>query len=102
MEHFYYGIFPSRQATAKSGGRPHVLARRTIPKRAQEIARYVLPVGTFAYLYHTVSVITLLRYYRLCQQYDAPAETQMVVGLMMQAVLDSDPLLEKIVQEFPL
>lgn len=99
VEHFYYGVFPSRQASAKNGGRPHVLARRTIPKRAQEIARYVLPVATFAYLYHTVSLITLLRYYRLCQQFDAPAETRMVVELMMRAVLDSDPMLEKIVQE---
>jgi thymidylate synthase ThyX len=99
VEHFYYGIFPLRRGTVKSGGRPHVLARRTIPKRAQEIARYVLPVATFAYLYHTVSVVTLLRYYRLCQQFDAPAETQIVVRLMMQAVLDADPLLEKIVQE---
>lgn len=99
VEHFYYGIFPSRQASAKNGGRPHAIARRTIPKKAQEIARYVLPVATFAYLYHTVSVITLLRYHRLCRQFDAPAETQAVVGAMMRAVLDFDPMLEKVVEE---
>ncbi|MEJ2468147.1 MAG: FAD-dependent thymidylate synthase, partial [Campylobacterales bacterium] len=31
-------------------------------KKAQEMARYVLPGGMSAYLYHTVNVITLLRY----------------------------------------
>lgn len=31
-------------------------------KFAQEIARYVLPVGTSAYLYHTINIVTALRY----------------------------------------
>lgn len=31
-------------------------------KKAQEMARYVLPGGMSAYLYHTVNVVTLLRY----------------------------------------
>lgn len=31
-------------------------------KKAQEMARYVLPGGISAYLYHTVNIITLLRY----------------------------------------
>jgi len=31
-------------------------------KKAQEMARYVLPGGMSAYLYHTVNIITLLRY----------------------------------------
>ena len=31
-------------------------------KKAQEIARYLLPVGMNAYLYHTVNIITILRY----------------------------------------
>ena len=38
-----------------------------IQKRAQEVARYVLPVATDAYLYHTVCGLTLLRYWRLCR-----------------------------------
>src|SRR5690242_10325159 len=36
-----------------------------VQKKSQEVARYVLPVATFAYLYHTVSGLTLLRYWRL-------------------------------------
>jgi len=31
-------------------------------KRAQEFARYLLPVGMNAHLYHTVNIITVLRY----------------------------------------
>lgn len=93
---FYFQRFPSRQM---KGEQAHVLARRWIPKKAQEVARYVLPVATFAYLYHTVNVLTLLRYYRLCRQYDVPTETQIVVNQMVAAVLDRDPLLKNILEE---
>ncbi len=36
--------------------------RKDTAKKAQEMARYVLPGGISAYLYHTVNIITLLRY----------------------------------------
>ena len=71
----YFGIFPGRtrgDGRRKFGG--------AVQKRAQEIARYVLPVATFAYLYHTVSGITLFRYWRLCESFDAPTEQREVVG----------------------
>jgi thymidylate synthase ThyX len=64
---------------------------REIGKKAQEVARYVLPVATFAYLYHTVSAVTLFRYWRLCRQFDAPHEQTLVVEKMVQEVLASDP-----------
>ncbi|HEX5134330.1 MAG TPA: FAD-dependent thymidylate synthase, partial [Thermoanaerobaculia bacterium] len=71
----YFGLFPGRGRDARrekwSGA---------IQKRAQEIARYVLPVATFAYLYHTVSGVTLFRYWRLCETYDAPLEQREVVS----------------------
>jgi thymidylate synthase ThyX len=98
VEGFYYNTFPTRRLVAKTG-KAHPLARKTIPKKAMEVARYVLPVATFAYLYHTVSVITLLRYHRLCQQYDTPDETRFVVGQMMALVLQRDPLLARIVED---
>ncbi|MDQ7029837.1 MAG: FAD-dependent thymidylate synthase [Ardenticatenia bacterium] len=96
VERLYFERFPGRRP---KDNQPHPLARRWIPKKAQEVARYVLPVATCAYLYHTVSVLTLLRYYRLCQQYDAPTETSFVVTQMVQAVLREDPLLESILEE---
>jgi thymidylate synthase ThyX len=64
-----------------------------------EVARYVLPLAMFAYLYHTVSTLTLLRYWRLCQQPGAALETRLVVGQMVQAVVDADPPLAKILEE---
>ncbi|MGH2544064.1 MAG: FAD-dependent thymidylate synthase, partial [Ardenticatenaceae bacterium] len=97
VEDFYFALFPGR--AAKNGRGPHSLAKRTIPKKAQEIARYVLPVATFAYLYHTISALTLLRYYRLCQQFDVPEETRYVVAEMVRLLLEYDPLFESILEE---
>jgi thymidylate synthase ThyX len=96
VEQFYFDLFPLRRP---KGDKAHALARRWIPKKAQEVARYLLPVATFAYLYHTVSLLTLLRYQRLCRQYDTPTETQLVVDQMVAAVLEQDPLLVKILEE---
>ncbi len=72
---------------------------RDVKKKAQEIARYVVPIGAFAYLYHTISGVTLLRYFRLCQQYDTPAEQRMVIGKMVGALLAFDPEYRKIIEE---
>jgi len=65
--------------------------RKNVRKKAMEIARYVLPVATFAYLYHTVSGITLLRYARLCEQADTPTEQKEVVRQMVEALAAHDP-----------
>ncbi len=79
----YYRLFPARQK--------HEKTLKDVKKKAQEVARYVLPIATFAYLYHTISGITLLRYWRLCEQLDAPAETREVVRLMVEQLLAHDP-----------
>lgn len=72
---------------------------RDVKKKSQEIARYVVPIGAFAYLYHTISGVTLLRYYRLCRQYDTPLEQRLVVEKMVQALLDFDPEYKKILEQ---
>jgi flavin-dependent thymidylate synthase len=87
----YYRLFPAR---AK-----HAASAKDVKKRAQETARYVLPVATFAYLYHTISGLTLLRYHRLCQQLDAPAETREVVRLMVDELLRHDPNFATVLEE---
>src|ERR1019366_8216370 len=74
-------------------------AATAVQKKSQEVARYVLPVATFAYLYHTISGLTLLRYWRLCQTFDAPLEQRLVVGKMVQAVLDQAPAYKAILEE---
>jgi thymidylate synthase ThyX len=106
----YFRIFPARKKKSRLGqpetpdpktGKPLPMAPpdRDIKKKAQEIARYVLPVATFAYLYHTVSGITLLRYWRMCEQLDTPIETRLVVGKMVAALLELDPLYRTILEE---
>ena len=60
-------------------------------KRAQEVARYVLPLATPAHLYHTVNGLTLLRYHVLANQPDVPAEVRYIVDRMVAEVLAVDP-----------
>ncbi len=70
-----------------------------VQKKSQEVARYVLPVATFAYLYHTVSGLTLMRYWRLCQTFDAPLEQRIVIGKMVEAVLNQAPEYQAILEQ---
>jgi thymidylate synthase ThyX len=85
------GRFPRRAGSKREA--------TDVGKKAQEAARYVLPVATHAHLYHTVSGLTLLRYHRLCEQHDAPAETRWIVGRMVEALLERDPDYRTILEE---
>ncbi len=92
----YQRIFPSRDPNEKRWA-------SAIKKRCQEIARYVLPVATHAHLYHTISGLTLHRYWRLCQQFDTPLETQLVVRRMVEEVSKIDPNFMALAEDpFPL
>jgi len=88
---YYYARFKGRYDTKR--------ADTDIKKRAQEVGRYALPLATHAYLYHTISVVTLLRYYRLCGQYDVPAEQRQVVGAMVAELLKAEPEFETLLRE---
>lgn len=90
----YFGLFPGRLR-----GDGPARFQGAVGKRAQEIARYVLPIATFAYLYHTVSGITLFRYRRICESYDAPAEQRYVVHRMVEEVLALDPLYATVLED---
>jgi thymidylate synthase ThyX len=81
----YFNIFRAR-------GKDPAAWAKAIQKKAQEVARYVLPVATYAYLYHTVSGLTLHRYHRLSTMFDVPHETRQVVDGMVAAVNAHDPL----------
>jgi len=76
---------------------PKRLARETA-RKAQEVARAVLPVATLTSLYHTISALTLFRYRRLCRQHDVPEETHAVVEAMVAAALAHDPDLEVVLE----
>ncbi len=88
----YYRIFSARRKYSDKYS-------KEVKKKAQEIARYVLPIATFTYLYHTISGITLLRYHRLANQYDVPTEQKLVVQKMVDELLRFDPLYKQILEE---
>lgn len=70
-----------------------------LKKKTMEIARYVLPVATFTYLYHTISGITLLRYHRLSRELDATSEQAMVIGQMVEQMLAVAPEYKAVLEE---
>lgn len=92
IEKRYFQIFPFR---LKQRDQHQV----SLLKRAYEVARYVLGVATHAYLYHTVSALTLMRYHRLCDTFDVSAETRFVVKKMVEAVNAVDPLFAKEIKD---
>jgi len=60
-------------------------------KRAIETARYLIPIGAFTSMVHTVSGIVLHRLYRMMNTGDAPHETCAVVSEMVRLVKEWDP-----------
>jgi thymidylate synthase ThyX len=89
MARRYGGIFPGR-AKAK-GSTAEGRFADAVQKRAQEVARYVLPLATPAHLYHTINGLTLLRYHVLASQPDVPSEVRAIVDRMLAEVLAVDP-----------
>lgn len=79
----YFKIFPARD-------RQKYL--KDVKKKSQEVARYVLPIGTTGYLYHSISGITLLRYWRAAKTLEASQETLWVIGRMVEELIKYDPL----------
>src|SRR6478735_10837248 len=61
-------------------------------KRAIETARYVIPIGAFTSMVHTVSGIVLHRLYRMLNAGDVPYEAAMVIGAMVDLVKEVDPM----------
>jgi len=64
---------------------------RVIKKKCYEVSRYVLPVAIHAYLYHTISALTLMRYHRLVNLFDTSWEQRLVVEKMIREVHGVDP-----------
>lgn len=93
----YYGIFPSREK--KDSAKYTDTYSPDVLKKAQEVARYVLPIGTHSNLYHTIPLVTLLRLNRMCFQNEVPEEAYAIIQEMVAQVLAVDPSLAKILQE---
>lgn len=92
VEAEFFSIFPARRRQADA-------YRKDIKKKAQEVARYALPVATHAHMYHTISGLTLHRYHRLCEELDVPLEQRIVVEQMVDEVNKIDPLFFKDIED---
>ncbi|MEA3191055.1 MAG: hypothetical protein QOD77_1637 [Thermoplasmata archaeon] len=73
-------------AIGKAKGHDDKRVRKEAEKKAQEMARYVVPIAASTQLYHTVSGIVLLRYVRMCEAQNAGAEARRVVEQMVEEV----------------
>ena len=66
--------------------------KRDAIKKAQEIARYLLPQGVTAYLYHTVNILTILRYIVVAPNLpEAKQEGQKFASILEENLLKLDP-----------
>ena len=80
----YFRIFPSRSSKPERW-------ENEIARKAYEVARYVLPIATYAYMYHTINGVTLHRYARLARSFDFPKEVRSLIEGMVEAVRLVDP-----------
>ena len=60
-------------------------------KKAQEVARYILPWGFQTYMYFTITDLTLMRLHRLSLTYDIGAEATTLIRLMVELITSVDP-----------
>ncbi len=88
----YFRLFPTKAKDPDKW-------KKDVRRKCYEAARYVLPVATTAYLYHTVSGLTLLRYYRLCQAGDTPTENRLLAEAMVGELLKHDPSYQAILEQ---
>jgi flavin-dependent thymidylate synthase len=80
----YFRLFPARASKPDRW-------RNAIARKAYEVARYVLPIATYAYMYHTINGVTLHRYARLSKSFDFPHEINTLVERMIETVRLVDP-----------
>jgi flavin-dependent thymidylate synthase len=88
-------------AIGKIKGHTEKQVRTEAEKKAQEMARYVIPIAAATQLYHTVSGIVLLRYLRMCEAAAAPDEARAVVEAMVAEVRKVDPAFVNQIHEQP-
>lgn len=74
---------------------------REAEKKAIEVARYVIPIGAFTSMVHSISGIVLHRLYRMSRSSDTPAEASLVVGEMVRLAREHDPAFFERVGEIP-
>lgn len=74
---------------------------REAEKKAIEVARYVIPIGAFTSMVHSLSGIVLHRLYRMSRSSDTPTEASEVIGEMVRLAREHDPSFFERVGEAP-
>lgn len=88
IEKEYFSIFKARAEYPEKW-------QNAIKKKSIEVARYLLPLATHTYMYHSISGLTLHRYYRLMNSHNVPEEQAIVVKKMVELVAQVDPFFTK-------
>jgi flavin-dependent thymidylate synthase len=73
--------------------------RKSAKKKAMEIARYVLPQGVTATLYHTVNILTLLRYISVAKTLpESRGEAMRFAEILKEKLIELDPIFENLIR----
>lgn len=90
-----------RHLKAESSEARHKKVAREAEKKAIEVARYVIPIGAFTSMVHSLSGIVLHRLYRMSRSSDTPTEASLVIGEMVRLAREHDPAFFERVGEAP-
>jgi thymidylate synthase ThyX len=74
---------------------------REAGKKSIEVARYVIPIGAFTSMVHSLSGLVLHRLYRMSRSSDTPTEAFEVIGEMVRLAKEHDPAFFERVGEEP-
>ncbi len=88
-------------AIGKIKGQSPKQIRSEAEKKAQEMARYVIPIAAATQMYHTISGIVLMRYVRMANAQNAHHEARGIVEQMLAAVEEVDPSFVRNLRESP-
>jgi thymidylate synthase ThyX len=104
-ERAYAEVYPGRRArmgetgVGSAAGLVAEKWQKDIQKKAQEVARYVLPVATLAHLHHTISGLTLHRYRRVSETVECSSEAKLLIDAMCAEVEKHDPLFFRVAKD---
>jgi len=76
--------------------------KRVPNELAIETARYVIPTAICAHLYHTVNLLTLLRYRAIAAEPEIQEEATFLIQSIWDELLKTDPDLRKLVAAVPI
>ncbi len=80
-----------RHVTANASEARHKKVAREAEKKSIEVARYVIPIGAFTSMVHSLSGLVLHRLYRMSRSSDTPTEAALVIGEMVRLAREHDP-----------